>query len=168
MPINIYVIEFDEDDPKKCTGKRMIKFGYARKSYKPFGIVLNPLAKAPISADDKEIAERWGITVIDSSWNQSDEGFFMRFNSKFSRRLPFLLAGNPINYSKPFKLSSIEAVAAALYIIGEVEMARELMNKVKWGHTFLELNGDLLELYRGKRVEEVLKIEEEVMRGPQQ
>ncbi len=168
MSINIYVIEFDEDDPKKCTGKRMIKFGYARKSYRPFGIVLNPLSQIPVSAEDRETVKRWGITVIDSSWNKSDEEFFMKFNNKFSRRLPFLLAGNPINYAKPFKLSSIEAVAAALYIVEEVELAYEIMNKVKWGHTFLELNRDLLELYKGKGKEEILNIEAEVMKGPQQ
>jgi pre-rRNA-processing protein TSR3 len=63
------------------------------------------------------------------------------------RRLPLLLAANPINYSKLGKLSTVEALAGSLYILGYQQMANELMNKFKWGHTFLELNCNILEDY---------------------
>ncbi|MDW0272773.1 MAG: DUF367 domain-containing protein, partial [Nitrososphaeraceae archaeon] len=36
---------------------------------------------------------------------------------------------------------------ACYYILGEKQYARLLLNKFKWGHTFLELNHDALEDY---------------------
>jgi pre-rRNA-processing protein TSR3 len=165
--LNIYIIDLDQDDPKKCTGKRLIKFGFAKRSHRPIGIVLNPVSSIVLSIKDKEIILNIGLTVIDSSWNKSDMEFFNKFKNRFSRRLPFLLAGNPINYSKPFKLSSIEAAAAALYIIGEEEIAVEILNKIKWGHTFLELNNELLKSYEGKSDLEILQLESEFLREPQ-
>ena len=58
-----------------------------------------------------------------------------------------MLAANPVNYSKLGKLSSAEALAGSLYILGEKQLAIDIMDKFKWGHTFLELNGNLLEDY---------------------
>jgi pre-rRNA-processing protein TSR3 len=63
------------------------------------------------------------------------------------RRIPGLLAGNPINYARLGRLSSVESLSACYYILGEKEYARLLLNKFKWGHTFLELNHDALEDY---------------------
>jgi pre-rRNA-processing protein TSR3 len=34
-----------------------------------------------------------------------------------------------------------------LYILSQKDLAAELMDKFKWGHTFLELNANLLEDY---------------------
>ena len=41
----------------------------------------------------------------------------------------------------------MEAISATLYITRFKDEARDLMNGFKWGHTFLELNHDLLEAY---------------------
>jgi pre-rRNA-processing protein TSR3 len=76
------------------------------------------------------------------------------------RRLPLLLAANPINYSRVGMLSTAEALSSSLYILGFKEMASLLMNKFKWGHTFLELNSDLLEDYaNAKNLTEVADLE---------
>ncbi|WP_126449092.1 DUF367 family protein [Sulfodiicoccus acidiphilus] len=142
--MRILVLDLAQDDPKKCTGKRMIRMGRAERTLRPRGLVLNPISNFVLGPQDRSSFDT--ITVIDSSWNKSDSGFFSKFFSS-SRRLPILLAGNPVNYAKPYKLSSLEATAAALFILGEREQALEILTLVKWGHTFLELNNELLERY---------------------
>jgi pre-rRNA-processing protein TSR3 len=61
--------------------------------------------------------------------------------------LPTLLAANPTNYAKPHKLSSVEALAASLYIVGFKNEATKLLSLFKWGETFLTLNAQPLEAY---------------------
>jgi pre-rRNA-processing protein TSR3 len=58
-----------------------------------------------------------------------------------------MLAANPTNFGKPQRLSSAEALAASLYIIGEREQAQMLMSKFKWGPVFLDINKDRLQEY---------------------
>jgi pre-rRNA-processing protein TSR3 len=73
-----------------------------------------------------------------------------------------MLAANPTNYAKLGKLSSVEALAGALYILNEKELAVRMMDKFKWGHTFLQLNANLLDDYAAAETEEqVIKLEEE-------
>ena len=57
------------------------------------------------------------------------------------------MAGNPVNYSKLNKLTTVEALAAAVYILGDSGMATTLLDKFKWGHTFLALNKNILQDY---------------------
>jgi len=61
--------------------------------------------------------------------------------------LPILIAGNPTNYAKATKLSTVEAIAGALYIAGFKDEAQKVLSIFTWGHTFMELNADLLEGY---------------------
>jgi pre-rRNA-processing protein TSR3 len=58
-----------------------------------------------------------------------------------------LLAGNPTNYAKATKLSTVEALAAALFIAGFRDEAQKILSIFIWGHTFFELNAELLEAY---------------------
>jgi pre-rRNA-processing protein TSR3 len=45
------------------------------------------------------------------------------------------------------RLTTVEALAAALCIFGEREHAEELLSKFTWGETFLELNEEPLRRY---------------------
>jgi len=63
------------------------------------------------------------------------------------RKLPPLFAGNPVNYSKLNKLTTVEAICGALWILDYKEQAEKLLDKFKWGHTFYELNHNLLDDY---------------------
>ena len=100
------------------------------------------------------------IVGIDCSWNLADRAFSKKFNG-IKRKLPPLLAGNPVNYSKLNKLTTVEALSASLFILGFSEQSLELLDKFKWGHTFYELNQNLLDEYskveNEKQIELILK-----------
>ena len=82
--------------------------------------------------------------MLDLSWKR---GRFPRVPQAVPRALPYLLAANPVNYGKPFLLSSAEALAAALVILGEAGEARDLLAKFAWGEQFLALNREPLAAY---------------------
>ncbi len=96
---------------------------------------------------DAAVAQIRGITAVDASWNNSDS-WQDKFINKDARRLPFLIAANPINYAKAGKLSTVEALAASLYILNFVTDAVNLLSKFKWGEQFVKLNKRALEEYR--------------------
>ena len=50
-------------------------------------------------------------------------------------------------------------MVASLYIMDDVDEALKLASIVKWGKTFLDLNRELLEAYRGKSEEEIVQVE---------
>jgi pre-rRNA-processing protein TSR3 len=166
-PLNIYALEMGQDDPAKCTARKMIQMDLAKGVGRKFHasdsvIVLNPYAHRTVSPLDRGVK---GILVVDCSWSLAQEIFFKRLGGKH-RRLPTLLAANPTNYAKPGMLSSVEALAATLYILGEVEEATRYLNIYKWGPTFLTLNHDPLEDYRKCRTEDkVLRREREYFPG---
>lgn len=148
-----------QDDPKKCTAAKMVRFGLATAARKIAGrtILLNPFADAFLLPADKYGSDT--VTAVDCSWNRADRAFFGRLPGK-ARRLPPLLAGNPINYAKQGRLTTAEALAAALYILGDAEAMNRTLCKFRWGHTFVELNRSLLNDYARlesqKRVYDVL------------
>lgn len=150
----LYVYHAGQDDPKKCSARRMKKFGLVTLyesvgELPPKAILLNPLAKKALSPADAHLALR-GVVVLDCTWEEV-ERIFPKLRSKRmeERALPYLLASNPVNYGKPFMLNSAEAFVAALYILGFKEQAREVADRFKWGDTFLALNCEPLEAYSG-------------------
>jgi pre-rRNA-processing protein TSR3 len=100
-----------------------------------------------ISRDDIDIARKSGIAVLDISWKATGDVFPSGIKDSRQRALPFLVAANPVNYGKPFILSSVEAFAAALIILGYRGQAEVLLSKFTWGDTFLSLNREPLEEY---------------------
>lgn len=151
--IVLKVFHANEDDPKKCSAKKLARFGYVELLTSlnkiPQGmIILNPRAKKSLSIEDVEIAQKQGILGVDCSWKNVDQIFTFLEKKGESRALPFLIAANPVNYGKPFKLTTLEAFAGAIYILGDVPGASKLMQLYKWGPHFLELNKEPLEDYR--------------------
>ena len=165
--LHLYILHLNEDDPKKCTAKKLGRFGYARLTSQmqriPRGsIILSPFTERILSPADRRTAERQGITAVDCSWKNAREVFY-RLRGNF-RRLPFLVAVNPTNFGHPGQLSSAEALAAALYIVGYKEQARKIMSIFKWGLNFFIVNKEPLELYaQASSWEEVRKYEMEFM-----
>jgi pre-rRNA-processing protein TSR3 len=80
--------------------------------------------------------------------------------------LPILIAGNPVNFGKPTKLTTAEALAAALHIAGFRQEAADLLSIFKWGHTFLEINHDRLENYaKAKNSTEIVEMQKRFMQN---
>ena len=144
--MNLQVLMFYQDDPKKCTAAKMVKFGIAKniKKIGNKGLVLDPFSEKTLLPSDKYLIN--AIIGIDCSWNLADQAFSKKFNG-IKRKLPPLLAGNPINYAKLNKLTTAEALSASLFILGFSDKALAILDKFKWGHTFYELNQNLLEDY---------------------
>jgi len=156
MKINLLM--FYQDDPKKCTAAKLIKFGMAKKITKSQSktVLLHPYSEKTLLNNEKSLFT--SITGIDCSWALAEQVFQKNFIG-ISRKLPPLLAGNPVNYSKINKLTTVEAIAGAAFILGDELLSKNLLEKFNWGHTFLELNENLLQDYKKAKSEgEVIEI----------
>jgi pre-rRNA-processing protein TSR3 len=139
----LYCIHYNECDPKKCTALKLKRLnlltiiknttGSRKKS-----LILSPFAQKVISISDRAQVLKYGLIVIDCSWNKILK--ITGPNSNADRKLPPLIAANPVNYGKWEKLSSVEAFAAGLFITGFSEVADLLLSKFNWGMEFKELN----------------------------
>lgn len=141
----------DQDDPEKCSARRLARFNLAAIATSirelPYdGVLLDPQAEKALSSEDSQCS---AVVAVDCSWKKAEEVFASLQRRMPARALPFLVPANPVNYGKPTKLSTAEAFAAALYILGDVEGAEAVMSKFKWGPHFLQLNRQPLEDYRG-------------------
>ncbi len=152
--IRLYAYHAGQCDPKKCTSRKLERLALLafvpRPSSLPAGtILLTPSAERALSRSDAPRAERHGLSVLDLSWKQTEKrGAFPVVPKATARALPYLLAANPVNYGKPFILSSAEALAAALTIFGRQDEAAQLLAKFAWGEQFFRLNAEPLEAYR--------------------
>ena len=150
FPFDLAMWDLAQCDPKKCSGRKLARFGFVktlRLTQRFTGIVLTPVATKCIGPDDREIVKTCGLGVVDCSWAKLAETPFSRMKCAHPRLLPYLVATNPINYGNPCKLSCVEAYAAAFYIVGLKEHGIKLLSKFKWGHSFYEVNKELLEIY---------------------
>ena len=154
--MKLYVLRFNQDDPKKCTAAKMVKFKIASdvRNTNKKNLVLDPFSDKVLLPKDKSLIN--SIVGIECSWNLVDQAFSTNFIG-VKRKLPPLLAGNPVNYSKLNKLTTAEAISASLFIMGFKKDALELLNKFKWGHTFYDLNQNLLDEYSKLESEDQLE-----------
>jgi pre-rRNA-processing protein TSR3 len=163
-PIPIFIYDMRQDDPKKCTSRKLVRFHLAtaitRSRFPQNAIVLNPRAAKVLLSVDTSIAEKRGVLAIDCSWKKVQHTWPFPIR-RLDRRLPCLVAANPIHYGRVFELSSLEALAASLYLFNREEQARKILSIYKWGPNFLSLNRPLLHEYqRATTRKEILQIEE--------
>lgn len=164
--MTIKIVHLNQCDPSKCTGSRLLKFKLAVNiSQRQIGksLVLSPFTQKAISYEDYPNYKKYGLTAIDGSWNQlkGNEKFFFSINS---RALPFLVAANPVNYGKPTRLTCVEAISAALYILNEKTLSLEVLKPFRWGQSFIDINYDRLELYsKCKNSEEIIKAQNKIL-----
>ena len=151
--VRIVVYHARQCDPHKCSALKLKRHGLVRVVYQtrllPKGaVVLSPFSQRAFSPSDRRRVEERGLAALDYSWERVEEApppQVFRFGA--SRCLPYLIAANPVNYGTPTKLSTVEALAAALYIAGFREEAEQLLSVFKWGPQFIILNQELLDAY---------------------
>jgi pre-rRNA-processing protein TSR3 len=167
--IAISVYHAKQCDPKKCTALKLKRHNLVRVVHRvgrlPRGaIILNPFSDKAFSPADRERLERRGLAAIDCSWIHADEVFELSMRGA-SRCLPYLIAANPTNYGVPTKLSTVEALAAALYIASFREKAEHLLSIFKWGLNFIVLNQERLDSYaQAKNSAEVVELQKGFIR----
>jgi pre-rRNA-processing protein TSR3 len=150
VSVHLFVYHAGHCNPKHCTAKRLAKFGYvvllhSLQQIPRSSLVLDPFEEKALSPEDRTFPS---ITALDYSWKKS-ERFSRKYKKSFrnGRALPYLVAANSINFGKPTKLSTAEALAAALFIVGEKSKALNIVSKFSWGKTFMDLNMEALEAY---------------------
>ena len=164
--VSVTVYHAKQCDPKKCSTLKLKRHNLLRVVHRaralPRGaVILNPFVAKAFSPADRKRLEKRGLSALDCSWVHAKEVFDV--SAYWTPRcLPYLVAANPVNYGKPTKLSTVEALAAALFIAGFSEQAKELLSKFKWGLQFITLNEELLEGYaQAKDSAGVVKVQNE-------
>lgn len=150
--LKIVVYHARQCDPRKCSALKLKRHNLVWIVHQPRAlpsgaVILNPFSKKAFSPADRKRIEGRGLVALDFSWKHADDVARLLNLHGASRCLPYLIAANPVNYGKPTKLSTVEALAAALSIAGFREEAGQLLSVFKWGSTFLSLNKALLEAY---------------------
>ena len=175
LPANfprLTIYHANQCDRRKCTGLRLKRRGFARivssiRFLPKRAIVLNPFSEIAFSPVDKQRVADFGLAALDCSWEHAQKVMQVHVKGT-SRCLPILIAGNPVNFGKLTKLTTAEAIAAALYIAGFKEESDQLLSIFTWGHTFFELNGMLLGNYvTAKDSAEIVEMQTKLLKGKQ-
>ena len=173
VPFKAACWDLDHCDPKRCSGKRLIRLGMMKSlhfSQRFPGIVVSPNAKRVISPADTALIETHGAAVVECSWARLDEIQWSKFGgggcglsaaggqqkngrgqgagpTLGERLLPYLVAANTVNYGKPWRLNCAEALAAAFAICGHMDWAVKVLEPFAYGEAFLDINEELLKRY---------------------
>jgi pre-rRNA-processing protein TSR3 len=155
-PVAVHALWLAQDDPKKNTAVLASKRGNLTlhksiRSLPKRGVILEPLCGKVFGPEDHELLlERGGALVgLDCSWAhiESSVQSVMDRTRLQPRMLPLLLAANPVNWGKPGRLTTAEALATVLYLMGRKEQAQEVLGAFRWGSRFFELNQEPLDAY---------------------
>ncbi|MFC6989650.1 DUF367 family protein [Haloplanus sp. GCM10025708] len=160
--MDLHVRYEGDDDPAKCTARKLARFDlvelHRSDRATPYGVVLNPHAERALSPADAGET----LVALDCSWESAGEARFSLPGDH--RALPYLVAANPVNFGRPTKLTTVEALAAALVIFGHRDHAERVLAKFTWGETFLELNEEPLRRYAAcEDSGEVVEIQQEYL-----
>jgi len=155
--VPLHVIHLDQDDPRKCTARKMHSSGLVElhesiSGAPKRGYILDPKSPTILGPEDRNLISIGGaIVVLDCSWKKIDESLEEIAGRTMldGRILPALLAANPVSWGKVGRLSSVEAIAASLVILGHHDQAFRVLEPFQFGQNFLDLNREPLEAYAG-------------------
>ncbi|KAG6379945.1 DUF367-domain-containing protein [Boletus reticuloceps] len=141
IDVPVAMWDFDHCDPRRCSGKKLARLGLIKElkvGLRFRGIVVSPNATRVVSPADRDIIAKDGLAVVECSWARLEDVPFSKIASPHERLLPYLLATNPTNYGRPWRLNCVEALAAAFYITGFDQYAETLLSGFGWGELVLE------------------------------
>ena len=121
------------------------------------GIMLTPEGKKICSPEDHDIILNKGICVIDCSWAKFNE-LHLNLNKIETRSLPFMVASNPVNFGKAYKLTCAEAFAACLFLGGFQKESYFIMDHFIWGPGFFKINYELFNKYMNAKTPDEIKL----------
>lgn len=123
-----------------------------------------------MSIADKGLVDAFGIAGINCSWNRLSEiPFDSMGKGRNQRLLPLLYAANPVNYGRPSKLNTAEAMAATLYLTGYLDEARILLSPFGYGEEFFRINDEALTAYcQCQNSNEVYQVQQEMISNSEQ
>ncbi|MDA7845542.1 DUF367 family protein [Euryarchaeota archaeon] len=156
--VKVHALWLAQDDPKKNTAVLANKRGDLKLHKKintlpRRGIILEPLCGKVFGPEDHSlILEQGGAVVgLDCSWAHIESSVqqVMKRTRLQPRMLPLLLAANPVNWGKPGRLTTAEALATVLYLVGRADQAARVLGAFRWGPRFFELNQEPLDAYAG-------------------
>ncbi|KAJ7759136.1 hypothetical protein B0H16DRAFT_1534492 [Mycena metata] len=167
IEVPVAMWDFDHCDSRRCSGKKLARLGLIKElkvGSRFRGIVVSPKGTQPISPSDRDIILKGGLAVVECSWARLDDVPFGKIASPHERLLPYLLATNPTNYGKPWRLNCVEALAAAFYITGFDAYADRLLSGFGWGGAFWKVNRTFLQRYKTcTTAAEVSAMQEKIM-----
>ncbi|KAI1424305.1 hypothetical protein F5Y12DRAFT_753130 [Xylaria sp. FL1777] len=147
-------------DPKRCSGKKLIRLGLMRDLHlgqRHNGVIITPNGKHTLSPADRELMDQYGAAVVECSWARTQEVQWNKVGGKCERLLPYLVAANTVNYGKPYRLNCVEALAASFYICGHPDWAEQVLRPFNYGESFLAINSKLLKKYAACEDEDAVK-----------
>jgi len=171
IKLGIYMLE--QCSPKKCTARKLVRLkfaeGYRKLNQVPQGsVVLSPFAKKSISKEDLEDVEKRCLLVLDCSWEKVEDAFqLLRHRKVNERALPYLVPVNPVNFGRPFKLTTLEALASALIILGNRGQAERILEIYNWGPHFLSMNAEPLKEYEQASTSKEIIEKQSLFVGPE-
>lgn len=145
--IRIYFEKPYTSDSKQCTGAELIRGEYAKEVHleELSGVLLYPYSEEELSAADRKTMISRGVNLIDAPWENLN-GIVQRLqesnpNIKL-RKIPekYIAANeyyrqkNPVYFTDHTRFSTVEALAYALYITGEKELADKITEEFQLNH----------------------------------
>ena len=172
-PIRLGIVLVGDDHARACTGRRLLRLGLATPvpAAGAGGVLLDPYSSQLLSAADRGRAERGGVVALDCSWNRLSAERSRRFGpspaatNRGHRRLPMLVATNPQHFGRVGELNTVEALAAALWVLGRADAAGRLLNGFAGGPAFSVVNRARLERYAAARTPEEVGLAERASFG---
>ena len=175
--VPLHIIHLEQDDPKKCTARKLasrelatLHFSTRRPPRR--GYLLDPSAGVILGPDDLPLIEKGAALVaLDCSWKRLTESISQIRKSSprlEGRTLPLVLAANPVSWGKPGRLSTVEALAVCLMLLGKDDQASRILKPFSWGEQFLILNAEPLKAYKdAESREEIVDLQWEFFEKPE-